>query len=73
MRSSRSAVGLKEYVEKMDWSKFKVWLDDRLESHYAHNVYLYSNKYSHLAFAQEFADMPNNRKKLEIMRSVTNL
>ncbi len=58
----RSAVGYRELIQKLDWSKFRKWLDDRLQSHYTYNVYLYAGKYSNLAFTQEFADMPPNRK-----------
>jgi len=55
------------------WQKYKKWLEENKQHHYAKVMYNYSITFAKLLFSQELVTMPKTRKKSDILKALANL
>ena len=55
------------------WNEYEDWLLQNKNRAYARVVFRTTKKYYHLAFTQELVNLPNSRKKEDILKAISNL
>ena len=64
---------LHRLIKEIDWDDYKKWLYNNKSRYYARFLFNGTKKWKHLAFSNEFVEMPNDRKKEDVLKAITNL
>ena len=62
-----------KYVSSLDWQEYNDWVSANKSKHYASFLRRESKKRFRLAFSNELARLPNDRKREDILKALTNL
>jgi len=60
-------------VQSIDWNDYKNWLYNNKSKYYARFLLRGSKSWHHLAFSNELVNYPNDRKKEDFLKAITNL
>ncbi|MCP8316013.1 MAG: hypothetical protein H3Z52_11935 [archaeon] len=64
---------LKSILEQINWSDFEKWIREDHNSYYAKDMFDYAKKFHYLLFSNEFVEMPNSKRKVNILNALNNL
>ncbi|MCP8312920.1 MAG: hypothetical protein H3Z53_00900 [archaeon] len=60
-------------LERIDWSDFERWIKEGRYQGYAKDMFNYAKKFHKLLFSNEFVEMPNCRRRINIQNALSNL
>ena len=64
---------IQKAIETIDWRDYEKWCYNNKSKLYARFLIRESKKWHHLAFSNEFLELPNDRKREDILKAITNL
>jgi len=68
-----AASEFQKLVRSIDWNDYKNWLYNNKSKYYARFLLRGSKNWHHLAFSNELVNYPNDRKKEDFLKAITNL
>ena len=68
-----AASEFQKYIQDIDWDDYKKWLYNNKSKYYARFLLRGSKKWHHFAFSDELVNYPNDRKKEDFLKAITNL
>ena len=62
-----------DYIQNLDWKNYQTWLQNNKSKYYARFLLRGAKRWHNLAFSNELVELPNDRKKEDILKAITNL
>ncbi len=60
-------------LKRIDWNDYERWIEEGRYQAYAKDMFNYAKKFCNLLFSNEFVEMPNCRRKINIQNALANL
>jgi len=60
-------------VKEIDWEDYRKWLLNNKSLIHAKYCFKWSQRYHHLAFSNDLVDMPQSRKRQDVLKGISNL